>query len=214
MIETLDNSVGKICGIIDSLGISDNTIIIFNSDNGGSEPITDNYTVRGGKGMPYEGGNRVPLIVKWPDVTKAGGVSDCPVNNIDFFSTFQMYLEGKIGDELDGADIYPLLNNEKSSIERDLFWHFPAYLESYTDNGKGFRAKPYTSVRSGKWKLIYYYENENTELFDLDKDPLEEYDLSCVNEEMVSILKKKIFSWIERVNAPVPTKLNPYYEGD
>ena len=110
--------------------------------------------------------------------------------------------------------LFKCIWKEKSSIERDLFWHFPAYLESYTDNGKGFRAKPYTSVRSGKWKLIYYYENENTELFDLDKDPLEEYDLSCVNEEMVSILKKKIFSWIERVNAPVPTKLNPYYEGD
>lgn len=62
--------------------------------------------------MPYEGGNRVPLIVKWPDVTKAGKISDCPVNNIDFFSTFQMYLEGKIGDELDGTDIYPLLSNE------------------------------------------------------------------------------------------------------
>lgn len=90
MVETLDNSVGKICDIIDSLGISDNTVIIFNSDNGGSEPITDNFMVRGGKGMPYEGGNRVPLIVKWPDVTKAGSVSDCPVNNIDFFSTFQI----------------------------------------------------------------------------------------------------------------------------
>lgn len=212
MIETLDNSVGKICDIIDSLGISDNTVIIFNSDNGGSEPITDNFMVRGGKGMPYEGGNRVPLIVKWPDVTKAGSASDCPVNNIDFFSTFQMYLEGKTGNNLDGVDIYPLLKDEKSYIERDLFWHFPAYLESYTDNGNGFRAKPYTSVRSGRWKLIYYYENENVELFDLVADPKEEHNVASQSKEIVSSLKKKIFNWIEAVGAPVPTELNPYYE--
>lgn len=214
MVETLDNSVGKICSIIDSLGISDNTIIVFNSDNGGSEPITDNYMVRGGKGTPYEGGTRVPLIVKWPKVTLPGSVSDCPVNNIDFFSTFQMFLEKKIDSKLDGADIYPLLSNKEKYIERDLFWHFPAYLESYTDGGKGFRARPYTSIRSGKWKLIYYHENKNVELFDLDNDMKEEYDLSSVNEEMASILKKKILDWIEETNAPVPTELNPYYVGN
>lgn len=211
MIETLDNSVGKICSIIDSLGLSDNTIIIFNSDNGGSEPITNNFTVRGGKGMPYEGGNRVPLIIKWPKVTKKGSFSDCPVNNIDFFSTFQTYLEGKPASELDGIDIYPLLSGQKNFIERDLFWHFPAYLESYTDNGKGFRAKPYTSIRSGKWKLIFYYENRNIELFDLINDPMEELDVSSENKDISSELKNKIFEWIENNNVPIPTKPNPYY---
>ena len=212
MVETLDNSVGKICDIIDSLGISDNTIIIFNSDNGGSEPITDNFMVRGGKGMPYEGGNRVPLIIKWPKVTEVGSVSDCPVNNIDFFPTFQTYLEGEAAKELDGVDIYPLLSRQKASMDRDLFWHFPAYLESYTDNGKGFRAKPYTSVRSGKWKLIYYYEDKNVELFNLEENMKEVHDISTANPEVVSDLKTKIFDWIDKTQAPFPTKPNPYYE--
>lgn len=212
MIETLDNSVGKICRIIDSLGISDNTIIIFNSDNGGSEPITDNFMVRGGKGMPYEGGNRVPLIIKWPNVTVPGSFSNCPVNNIDFFPTFQTYLEGKPGEGLDGIDIYPLISGQTTTIDRDLFWHFPAYLESYTDNGKEFRAKPYTSVRSGKWKLIYYYENKNVELFNLEEDMKEEHDVSCLNPDIVSELKSKIFNWLYNLHAPIPTQLNPYYE--
>lgn len=212
MVETLDNSVGRICDIIDSLGISDNTIIVFNSDNGGSEPVTDNFMVRGGKGMPYEGGNRVPLIIKWPKVTMAGSSSDCPVNNIDFFPTFQTYLEGKAAKELDGVDIYPLLSRQKTSIERDLFWHFPAYLESYIDNGKGFRAKPYTSIRSGKWKLIYYYEDKNVELFNIEEDMKEEHDVSSANPDVASGLKAKIFEWIDNTHAPVPTMLNPYYE--
>lgn len=212
MVETLDNSVGKICNIIDSLGISDNTIIVFNSDNGGSEPVTDNFTVRGGKGMPYEGGNRVPLIIKWPKVTMAGSVSDCPVNNIDFFPTFQTYLEGKSSKELDGVDIYPLLSQQETYIDRDIFWHFPAYLESYIDNGKGFRAKPYTSIRSGKWKLIYYYEDKNVELFNLEEDMKEKYDVSLTNPDVVSDLKTKIFEWIDNTHAPVPTEPNPYYE--
>lgn len=212
MVETLDNSVGRICATIDSLGLSGNTIIVFNSDNGGSEPVTDNYTVRGGKGMPYEGGNRVPLIIKWPHATKAGSVSDCPVSNIDFFPTFQTYLEGKAGNQLDGTDLYPLLTMREKSIKRDLFWHFPAYLESYTDDSDGFRAKPYTSLRSGKWKLIYYYENGNVELFNLEEDPKEEHNVADRHKKMAAEMKAKIFEWIKKTNAPVPTELNPYYK--
>lgn len=210
MVEKLDNSVGRVCSIIDSLGIKDNTILIFSSDNGGSEPITDNYSVRGGKGMPYEGGNRVPLIIRWHNVTKEGSTSKCPVINIDFFPTFQMYLEDSIDKNLDGIDIYPLLSGKKSNVKRDLYWHFPAYLESYT-NPEDFRAKPYTSIRSGKWKLIYFYEDMRVELYDLDTDMKEEHDLSSKEKYVVDSLKKKLFKWISKVNAPIPTKKNPYY---
>ena len=87
MMESLDSGVGRICHTLDSLGVADNTIIIFTSDNGGSEPVTDNFMLRGGKGMPYEGGIRVPLIVKWPGHTKAGSKCDVAVNGIDFYPT-------------------------------------------------------------------------------------------------------------------------------
>lgn len=144
---------------------------------------------------------------------KPGSVSDCPVSNIDFFPTFQTYLEGKAGNQLDGTDLYPLLTMREKSIKRDLFWHFPAYLESYTDDSDGFRAKPYTSLRSGKWKLIYYYENGNVELFNLEEDPKEEHNVADRHKKMTAEMKAKIFEWIKKTNAPVPTELNPYYKG-
>lgn len=214
MIESLDNSVGRVCDMIDSLGIADRTIIVFNSDNGGSEPITDNFKLRGGKGTPYEGGIRVPLIIKWPKLTKSGSKSDSPVSNIDFFPTFQSYLEGKSSEYLDGMDISHLLESADICENRDIFWHFPAYLESYENSGNGFRAKPYTSIRSDKWKLIYFYENKEVELYNLENDMAEEKNLAVSEKKVVKRLKKKLFEWIKATKAPIPTKINPYYKGE
>lgn len=210
MIEKLDESVGKVCKAVEELGIAGNTIIIFYSDNGGSEPVTDNYPLNGGKGMPYEGGTRVPLIIKWPGKIEAATRSSVPVTGVDFYPTFVTLAHGKVASGLDGKDIFTLVaNNEKN---RDLFWHFPAYLESYLNGGKSFRAKPYSCIRSGNWKLIYNYEDKSIELFNLREDLGETHNLSESNPEKRNELYLKLMKWIEKTQAPIPTELNPYYQ--
>lgn len=210
MIEKLDDSVGKICQTIEDLGIADNTIIIFYSDNGGSEPVTDNYPLNGGKGTPYEGGTRVPLIIKWPDRIKEGTRISVPVIGTDLYPTFVTMAHGTVASNLDGKDIFSLIANNET--ERGLFWHFPAYLESYLNEGKSFRAKPYSSIRSGDWKLIYNYEDGSMELFNLKEDLSESTELSQLNPRKRDELYQKLLKWIEETHAPIPTELNPYYQ--
>ena len=209
MIEKLDDSVDRICQVIKTLGIADRTIVIFYSDNGGSEPVTDNYPLNGGKGMPYEGGSRVPLIIRWTGKIEGGIRSSVPITGVDFYPTFVTLAQGKIPANLDGKDIFTLINNNET--ERDLFWHFPAYLESYLNGGRDFRAKPYSSIRSGDWKLIYHYEDKSMELFNLKNDLGESQDLSGSNPVKRGELYQKLMKWIQETHAPIPVKLNPYY---
>lgn len=209
MIESLDQNVGRVCRTIDSLGIADNTIIVFYSDNGGSEPVTDNFPLREGKGSPYEGGTRVPLIVKWPGKVKSGATSDVPVSGVDFYPTFVKIAGGKPAADLDGEDFLALLRNKKP--ERDLFWHFPAYLESYKKSGKDWRATPYSSIRSGDWKLIYFYEDQTVELYNLKNDLGEANELSGSEPVKKEELYRRLSTWLKQTDAPIPTKLNPDY---
>lgn len=211
MIESLDQNVGRVCRTIDSLGIADNTIIVFYSDNGGSEPVTDNFPLREGKGSPYEGGTRVPLIIKWPGKVKSGTTSDVPVSGVDFYPTFVKIAGGKPAADLDGEDFLALLH--KKMPERELFWHFPAYLESYKKSGKDWRATPYSSIRSGDWKLIYYYEDQTMELYNLKNDLGEINELSDSEPVKKEELYGKLSAWLKQTEAPVPTKLNPNYKG-
>lgn len=207
MIEKLDEGVGKICRTVEDLHIADNTIIIFYSDNGGLEPITDNYPLNGGKGNPYEGGIRVPLIMKWAGKIQPGMRTSIPVTGVDFYPTFVNLAHAKAAGNLDGKDIFELIKN--NDTERCLFWHFPAYLEK----GKvGFRAKPYSTIRSGDWKLIYNYEDKSVELYNLKTDVGETQDLSDENKEKRDELYQKLMKWIEDTRAPIPVALNPYYQ--
>lgn len=210
MIEKIDDSVGKIVSTLERLGIEDKTLVIFYSDNGGSEPVTDNYPLRGGKGMPYEGGIRVPLIMKWPGRIERGLKVSIPVTGVDFYPTFVSLAKGNPAKDLCGKDIFSLLQKKE---KRDLFWHFPAYLESYLNSGKDFRATPFSIIRSGNWKLIYYYENDNVELFNLEDDLMELSECSEDNPYIVKKMKKKLFRWIKKTKAPIPTEKNPYYDG-
>lgn len=211
MIECLDNSVGRICSVVDSLGMGDNTIIVFTSDNGGSVPVTDNFMLRGGKGMPYEGGSRVPLIVKWPEVIRQGTKCKTPVINVDFYPTFMSVAGVEKYANLDGKDLTPLFRGLDIDTDRDLFWHFPAYLESYRGSGKDFRATPYSTIRSGDWKLIYFYESKNCELYNLSADMKEQKDLSAECPKKKEELLKKLNEWLAETNAPQPEKKNPFY---
>lgn len=211
MTESLDANVGRILDVIEKSGLDRNTVIIFTSDNGGAEPVTDNYRVRGGKGEPYEGGTRVPLFIRWIGKIRGGTVCEMPVSNIDFYPTFCSFAGIRPDGAVDGVDLSRILRGEKAPADRTLFWHFPAYLESYTDNGQGFRAYPYTSVRKGDWKLIRVHETETSELYNLKDDPLEETDLAAVNAEKTEEMEKLLFEWIADVNAPIPREPNPAY---
>lgn len=208
MIESVDQSVGEISSLLDSLGLSDNTIFIFTSDNGGTTLSTDNFPFRGEKGTPYEGGIRVPLIIRYPAKIKPGTTSDVPVINIDFFPTLTEEAKGKCPQKVDGTNIFELLER-KSKKTRDLFWHFPAYLESYKKGG--FRATPYSIVRSGDWKLIYFYETRQSELYNVKKDISETRNEASTHASKRKELEQKLFQWLKATHAPIPQKINPDY---
>ena len=134
-----------------SLGLSENTLIVFYSDNGGAAAATNNFRLRGAKGMPYEGGIRVPLIMKYPRKIKAGTVVSEPVTGVDFYPTLVALTGGIPDNGLDGENIFDRMKKGTSKVQRALFWHFPAYLEGYQGLGKDFRATPYSIIRSGDW---------------------------------------------------------------
>lgn len=229
MIEALDKSVGRVMHKLDELGLTQNTLFIFYSDNGGlggyndqgiqgvprigpldngqggKLEITHNMPLRGGKGQLYEGGIRVPLIIRWPDVVPAGTSTDEPVISVDFFATFAELTGAKIpGDHLlDGVDLSPLLRNPEVQLEREaLYWHFPGYLDTRAPNS--WRTTPLGAIRFGDWKLLQFFEDNLIELYNLDDDIGEHHDLSKEYPDKVNELLGKLEGWREKMNAPMP----------
>ncbi|MDR2776141.1 MAG: sulfatase [Tannerella sp.] len=215
-LESLDEGVGRLLHALDSLKIADNTVVIFFSDNGGFGGVTAQRPLRGAKGTLYEGGIRVPLFVRWPGVTRAGTSTSTPVIGIDFYPSF-LEIAGitqPLNNETDGVSFLPLLKG-KDLKERDLYWHFPAYLENGDRNKavKGnFRTRPVSVVRSGNYKLLQYYEDGRIELYNLKEDIGEKDDLAEANPEKTAALKEKLQQWKKTVNAPEPTEWNPYFK--
>jgi arylsulfatase A len=206
MVESVDQAVGRIMEKLIEYELSNNTVIIFTSDNGGLLGPTNNAPLRSGKGYPYEGGIRVPLIMYWPGVIRAGAISNVPVSSIDYFPTICAASGVALPSEniVDGLDLKPLIAGERSLKREDLFWHFPHY--------RG-RIMPYTIIRSGPWKLIKRYDGKEYELFDLAQDIGETEDLSKKMPEKIKELDAKISKWLERTGAKVP-KPNPNYAGN
>lgn len=208
MIENLDKNVGRLLSVLDSLALRERTIVVFYSDNGGAEPITDNYPLRGGKGTPYEGGIRVPLIVRWPGVYEGGVEVRTPVCGIDLLPTFVHAVQGQCPENIDGMDIRDL----KKLRERDLFWFFPAYLGAYSGDGNAtWRATPYAIIRSGDYKLIRFFEDDHCELYNIKKDPSEHEDLVAQDPRITCRLQMKLRKWLSATHAPGLMK-NPYYQ--
>ena len=215
MIESTDQGVGRIMEKLDELGLSDNTIVFFFSDNGGVKGITSNQPLRGGKGMLYEGGIREPMFVCWPGVVKAGTICDTPVIGIDLYPTIleMAGAQKPRGKLLDGRSIVPLLKGRKSLNRKAIFWHFPAYLQGKAEGARDpyFRTRPGAAVRAGHWKLIEYFEDGALELYNLKNDIAEQNNLAEIMPEKTSELHKLMLAWRKAVNAPVPTELNPDY---
>lgn len=218
MIESVDQSVGRVLTCLEERDLAENTVIIFSSDNGGYVKATSNHPLRGAKGMLYEGGVRVPLIICWPGVTVAGSRCAEPVIGIDLYPTFVDMSACELPENvpLDGRSLVPLLKDSTSMLSRAaIFWHFPAYLEWRGDaRGGPFRTTPAGAVRQGDWKLIEWFETGRRELYNLRDDIGESNDLAASHPAKVDELSLTMRNWRLDVNAPVPTEKNPLYDPD
>lgn len=216
MVETLDLNIGKIVKRLLELELADNTIIIFTSDNGGIRSIATQDPLRAGKGSYYEGGIRVPTLIKWTGNKKSGKRLGEPITNLDFFPTFMEMLEIDLPDFIpDGKSLMPLLMG-RTMEERPLFWHFPIYLEAYDpkmDDGRDslFRTRPGSVIMLGNWKLHYYFEDMGLELYNLKGDVGERNNLALSNPNKANELLHLLKDWLVATKAPIPTELNPEY---
>lgn len=202
LIENLDSNVGKLLDYLNQTGLREKTLVIFTSDNGGlignkTNPVTWNIGLREYKGYPYEGGIRIPTLVSLPGQVVSNVSSSVPTISMDWISTILDALgENPNQPGFEGSSLWPVLKGEKGELDRDLFWHFPHYREP--------DVTPHSIVRSGDFKMIYYFEDGRTELFDLKKDPMEEKNLAKEMPEQVVQLKAKIEMWWKETGARLP----------
>jgi arylsulfatase A len=203
MVENLDQNVGKVLAALDRLNLTENTLVIFTSDNGGlignpANPITNNEPLRSQKGYPYEGGIRVPTVVKWPGKVPAGVQSNLPIVTLDWVPTILDYQGLNPKDQgLDGQSLVEVLAGGRLE-SRDLFWHFPHY--------RGADVVPYSIIRSGEYKLIHYFGEQPDELFSLANDPRETTNLAAQFPELVIQLKSSLKAWWQETGARLPQK--------
>ncbi len=205
MVHSVDEAAGKIMKALDDAGVADNTLVIFTSDNGGLLGPTHNAPLRAGKGWPYEGGIRVPLIVRWPGVVKPGSMSHEPVTSVDYLPTIlhAVGIRRSSARAIDGVSLIPVLTG-KGGLERDaIFWHFPHY--------RGRAIPPYSIIRAGHWKLIKRYDGKPFELFNLKDDLGEKNDLAEKMPDKVKELDAKLAACLKATNAKIP-KPNPDYQ--
>lgn len=214
MIESVDQGVGKLLESLSQQNLLENTLIVFYSDNGGMGAVTSNDPLRGSKGMLYEGGVRVPLIFNWKGKI-VPRKSDTKVIGVDFYPTFLEIanISKPLSSERDGVSLVPELNG-KPLAERNLFWHFPGYLEAFKGDKRHndpFRTRPVSVIRSGNYKLLEFYEEAKVELYNLENDSGETKDISGENPAKAKELYDLLKAWKRKVNAPVPEKANPYF---
>lgn len=210
MLYITDSYVGLIMEKLKQLNLSENTIIMFMSDNGGQIVSTYNTPLRGQKANLYEGGIRVPLIIKWDKHVKASIVSDVPVSIVDVFPTLSDISAQKVDNKVDGESLVPLFANKKLK-RSSLFWHLP----SYNGNGKSNALVwqfPGGVIRKNDWKLIQNFEDNSVQLFNLKKDIGEKNDVSASNPKIVKSLLTELQKWQKKTNAPIPTELNPAFK--
>ncbi len=211
MIETLDDCVGRVVRKIDDAGLGENTIIIFVSDNGGLHvletprtPATYNRPFRAGKGYLYEGGVRVPLIVRWTGRIKAGETVDVPVISTDWTPTLLALAGAKALPMSDGVNLASLLLEGRAPPARALYWHQPHYMNQ--------GSRPSGAIREGSWKMIEHYESGACELYDLAKDVGETTDLAAIQPARIADMRGKLEKWRRDVGAQ-GNSANPNFNG-
>ncbi len=201
MVEALDTSVGRLLDFLEKEKLSENTLVIFTSDNGGAASYTDNAPLRAGKGTLYEGGIRVPLIARWPGRVPAGQTSEAKLCSIDFLPTFAALAGATVPKGVDGIDITAALEG-KGGLSRDtLYWHYPHYHAE----------KPSGAIIKGDWKLIEWFETGRTGLFNLKDDPGEQKDLAASDPDKAGELLSDLKTWREKTGAQM-MKENPAHD--
>ena len=208
MVESVDSAVGSIMSALYELGIAERTIIFFTSDNGGLMGVTNNEPLRAGKGHPYEGGIREPLIVRCPKIVRPGSISHEPVTSVDYLPTICEAAGVPLPDDrdIDGVSLLGhLKSNGTKPLNRDaIYWHFPHYRGNVV---------PYSIIRARDWKLIKRYEGKTFELFNLKDDLSEKNDLSEKMPAKVEELDAKLGDWLRATGAKLP-RVNPGYDAD
>ena len=207
MVESVDESVGRVMQTLIEAGIDQQTLVIFTSDNGGFAKATDNSPLRANKGSNYEGGIRVPLIIKWPGNASPGSVSQVPVISTDFYPTILEAVgrDSRPHQHVDGKSLVPVLTG-RGDIDREaIYWHYP----HYNQHPQSF---PSSVVRSGDWKLIEELETGKLSLYNLAADIGETRDLSKDKPAKTKQLFSKLNSWRTQVGAD-PMTPNPQFTG-
>ncbi len=205
MIESVDQGVGKLMNTLDELGLAQNTVVVFTSDNGGFAGATDHTPLRGNKGAYYEGGIRVPVIVRWPGVARAGHVSDVPVTSTDFYPTCLAAagLPPHPSQHRDGLDLRSVLEGGQSLNREAIFWHYPHYNSHPS-------SVPSSVIRKGDWKLIQSFDPEGMELYYLADDLSETTNLIDAETSKADELKRELEAWRRDVDAEM-MEPNPDY---
>lgn len=222
MVTSLDHYVGQLMAALDETGKADSTLVVFTSDNGGHPNYAGNAPLRGSKWNLYEGGIRVPLLVRWPGVVKPGSTCDTPVWSPDLFPTFAEFARANASTAQDGRSLAPLLRNPDGPFsDRRMIWHFPYYhpetryqkrIEQIgVDDGETSQTKPHSAIRVGNWKLIHFHEDNTDELYDLSQDPSESIDAAAHRPDLTRSLREQLLTYLKDVNARFPT-VNPEFK--
>lgn len=220
MIASVDESVGRVMAVLDELRLADNTVLIFTSDNGGvggytregikkGGDTTDNAPLRSGKGSLYEGGTRVPFIVRWPGVTQAGSSCETPTIHVDMLPTLAEIAKAAPPENqpLDGESLVPLFRDPAARLQRAaIYQHFPGYLGA-GDNT--WRTTPVSLTQAGEWKLMEFLEDGRLELYNLKNDIGESKNLAASMPEKAAELRAQLQAWREAVKAPMPSQNTP-----
>jgi arylsulfatase A-like enzyme len=210
LVESMDDAVGVVLNALEELGLDENTIVVFTSDNGGVAAgdgfATSNFPLRAGKGYQFEGGIREPYFIKVPGLTKGGEKCNVPVTGTDFYPTILELagLDLKPEQHNDGISLVPLLKGGTID-KRPLIWHYPHY-----GNQGG---EPSSIIREGDWKLIHYYEDGREELYNLKNDLEEASDIAAENKDLVKSMSKNLFAYLNDVGARYPEN-DPEYSSE
>ncbi len=227
-LRDLDAGIGQIRKTLGELGVEQNTLIVFTSDNGGTHVSQE--PLRGKKGCYYEGGIRVPMIALWPSVVRPGSTCDVPVLNVDFLPTFLDAAAAELPNSpLDGASLVPLLKGKPTLDRSAIFWHFPGYLNGPVPRGRDpvFRTRPVSVIRKGDWKLHLYHEewqldggrakldqSNAAELYNLAADPGERKDVARSRPDLRDELLDELLAWMQATSVTLPHRPNPNWQGN
>ncbi|UCC96448.1 MAG: sulfatase [Phycisphaerales bacterium] len=200
-LKSIDQGVGMVIRKLDELGLADDTVVVFTGDNGGESRVTSNGPLRAGKSTLYEGGIRVPLVIRYPKVVPAGTTCKTTTSNIDFYPTFRE-LAGIKPDSraTDGVSITTLLRNAEAKLKRDtLYWHYPL------DKPHFLGGRSAGAIRKGHWKLIQFFDTGEKELYSLEDDVGEQNNLASKNPDKVAELLGLLAAWRKQVDAKIPS---------